>query len=233
LELQNRKVKIYVDGPEIKNIKDFLDFDGFTFNPSLYRKLGAKDYLEFSKEIIKQTKDKPISIEVFADDHESCLYQANKINELSENIYVKIPITYTNGDSTIKLIQKLSEDGIKLNITAIFTLDQIKNILDKIKDNRHILSIFSGRIYDIGLDAYEVFKEMSEYIHANSKCLSLWASCRMAYDLISSEKAKADIITMTPSLIKKINMFGKSPEEYSLDTVKAFFDDAKKAKFKI
>ncbi len=231
--MKSRKVKVYVDGPEIKDIKNFLDYDGFTFNPSLFKKLGATNYIEFSKKIIIETQGKPISIEVFADDYETCLYQAQKINELGKNIFVKVPITYTNGESTIKLIKKLTDEGIKLNITAIFTLDQIKNILEEIKNHPHILSIFSGRIYDIGKDASVLFKEMSDYIHSNSKCLSLWASCRMAYDLIASEKAGADIITMTPSLVKKINLFGTSPEEFSLDTVKGFYNDAKKAGFKI
>jgi transaldolase len=231
--MKNRKVKIYVDGSEINDIKSFLKFDGFTFNPSLFKKLGATNYIEFSKRILKETKDKPISIEVLADNFDICLDQAKKINELGDNVYVKIPITYTNGESTAKLIKKLSEDGIKLNITAIFTLKQIKNILNDIKDKQHILSIFSGRIYDIGLDASVLFKEMSDYIHANSKCLSLWASCRMAYDLIASEKAGADIITMPPALVKKITLFGKSPEEFSLDTVKGFYNDGKKIGFKI
>ncbi len=231
--MTSRKIKIYVDGPELKEIKNFQNFDGFTFNPSLFKKLGATDYLEFSKKIIVETKGKPISIEVFADDYDTCLYQAQKINDLGKNVFVKIPITYTNGESTVKLIKKLSSDGVKLNITAIFTLNQIKDILDEIKDSPHILSIFAGRIYDIGKDASILFKEMSDYIHSNSKCLSLWASCRMAYDLIASEKAGADIITMTPSLVKKINLFGTSPEDFSLDTVKGFYNDAKKAGFKI
>ena len=231
--MKNIKTKIYIDGPEVDDIKNFLNYDGFTFNPSLFKKLGAIDYLEFSKKIIKETKDKPISIEVFADDHDTCLNQAKKINALGSNIYVKIPITYTNGKSTIKLIEKLSNDKIKLNITAIFTLDQIRDILDAIKNYPHILSIFSGRIYDIGKDASILFKEMSDFIHSNSKCLSLWASCRMAYDLIAAEKAGADIITMTPSLVKKTKLFGTSPEDFSLDTVKGFYNDAKKAGFKI
>ena len=231
--MKNRKVKIYVDGPDINEIKNFLNFDGFTFNPSLFKKLGATNYMEFSKQIIQETNNKPISIEVFADDHDTCFDQAKKINALGKNIFVKIPITYTNGKSTIELIKKLSDQNIKLNITAIFTLDQIKNILNEIKEKQHILSIFSGRIYDIGLDAAYLFKEMSYYIHDNSNCFSLWASCRMAYDLITSEKSGADIITMTPNLVKKISLFGKSPEEFSLDTVKGFYDDAKKAGFKI
>ena len=118
----------------------------------------------FQKKLLRD-KDKPLSIEVFADDHKNCLNQAIKINALSKNIFVKIPITYTNGESTLKLIKELSDQNIKLNITAIFTIDQIKDILGDIKDKQHILSIFSGRIYDIGLDAASIFKEISNYIH--------------------------------------------------------------------
>jgi len=231
--MKKNKINIYVDGPTINEIPNFLKYDGFTFNPSLYRKLGAENYLDFSKKILEKTKNKPVSIEVFSDDFENCYAQAIKIKELSSDIYVKIPITYTNGDSTIDLIKKLSDEGVKLNITAIFTLDQIKKILGEIKNNKHILSIFSGRIYDIGLDAGELFREMSSYIHENSKCLSLWASCRMAYDLVTAEKAGGDIITMAPSFIEKLSLFGKKPEDFSLETVKGFFNDAKKANFKI
>ena len=137
--MKNRKVKIYVDGPDISEIKNFLNFDGFTFNPSLFKRLGATNYMEFSKQIIQETNNKPISIEVFADDYDTCFDQAKKINALGKNIFVKIPITYTNGKSTIELIKKLSDQNIKLNITAIFTLDQIKNILDEIKDKLHLI----------------------------------------------------------------------------------------------
>lgn len=231
--MKKNKINIYIDGPSIDEITSFLKYDGFTFNPSLYKKLGADNYLNFSKKILEKTENKPVSIEVIADDLENCYSQALKIKELSDNVYVKIPITYTNGESTIKLIKKLSDVGVKLNITAIFTLDQIKKILGEIKNDKHILSIFSGRIYDIGLDGGELFKGMSDYIHENSNCLSLWASCRMPYDLLAAEKAGGDIITMPPSFIQKLSLFGKKPEEFSLETVQNFFDDAKKANFKI
>lgn len=231
--MKKNNIKIYIDGAKLEEIKDFMQYDGFTFNPSLFKKLGAKDYLDFTKKIISQTKNKPVSIEVFADDEDTCYRQAKIINKLNTNIFVKIPITYTNGKSTKMLIKKLAEEDVKLNITAIFTLNQIKEIVEVVKSSDHILSIFSGRIYDIGLDASEVFKAISDFVHKNSKCQTLWASCRMAYDLISAQKSNADIITMTPSLVKKIKNFGKSPEEYSLETVKNFFNDAKDAGFKL
>ncbi len=231
--MNKNKIHIYIDGPSLDEITSFLKYDGFTFNPSIYKKLGAKNYLDFSKQILEKTDNKPVSIEVIADDFETCYLQAMKIKELDNNVFVKIPITYTNGESTITLIKKLTSEGVKLNITAIFTLGQVKKILGEIKDSKHILSIFSGRIYDIGLDGGALFKEMSDYIHNNSSCLSLWASCRMTYDLLAAEKAGGDIITMPPSFIQKLSLFGKKPEEFSLETVKGFFNDSKKANFKI
>ena len=231
--MSKSKIKVFVDGPEISEIKEFLNLDGFTFNPSLFKKLGAKDYLGFTKEILTETKNKPVSIEVFADDEENCLNQAKKIASLNKNIYVKVPITYTNGNSTKNLIKKLSGEGILLNITAIFTLDQAKEISSSLEDKRHILSIFSGRLYDIGIDAFEVFKNITTFAHNYTKCETLWASCRMAFDLKSAEKAGGDIITMTPQLIRKLKLFGKNPSEYSLETVKGFFNDAEKAGYEI
>ena len=231
--LKKRKIKVYVDGPNIDQIKSIDNVDGYTFNPSLFKKLGAKDYLEFTKNILKYTSDKPVSIEVFADDEENCYRQSKIIKDLSKNIYVKIPITYTNGSSTKKLIDRLTKENIKLNITAIFTLQQVKTVLDSLKNSKNILSIFSGRIYDIGLDAEKIFSEISDYVHANSSCETLWASCRMAYDLITATKCRADIITMSPDLIKKLKNFGKTCEDYSIETVKTFYQDAKESGFKI
>ena len=225
-------MELYADGPTLDEIEN-LNVDGYTFNPSLYKKLGATDYLDFSKKISTKITLKPISIEVIGDTHDECLRQGKIINKISNNIWVKVPITYTNGKSTKELIACLVEEGVKLNITAIFTIDQIKEIMEIIKDSNCILSIFSGRIYDIGLDAKSKFTDMSNLIHDNSNCKSLWASCRMAYDYFTAKEALADIITMSPSLINKMKLFKKDPIEYSRDTVIGFYEDAKKAGFKI
>ena len=131
------------------------------------------------------------------------------------------------------MIEKLTKENIKLNITAIFTLEQVKEVLSYLKNSKSILSIFSGRIYDIGLDAGKKFSEISNYAHENSSCKTLWASCRMAYDLITATECQADIITMSPDLIMKLKNFGKTPENYSIETVKAFYKDAKESGFKI
>lgn len=225
-------MELYADGPTLEELEN-LKVDGYTFNPSLYKKLGATNYLDFSKKIINKINSKPISIEVIGDNYEECFRQGKIISNLSNNIWVKIPISYTNGDSTKDLIFSLINEGVKLNITAIFTIDQIKEILEILKDSKTILSIFSGRIYDIGHDAKVKFMEMSSYIHNNSNCKSLWASCRMPYDYLSAKEASADIITMSTSLINKMKLFDKNPIEYSRETVVGFYEDAKKAGFKI
>ena len=228
-----KKIKLYLDGPNLSEITKIKLINGYTFNPSLFRKLKAKNYLNFTKKILKKTKKTPVSIEVFADDEKNCLQQAIKISQLSKNIYVKIPITYTNGKSTKKLLQKLVKLKIKINVTAIFTLKQIKQILPILKKTNNILSIFTGRIFDIGLDGYERFKNISNYVHKKSLCLTLWASCRMPYDYILAKKGNADIITMSPTMVAKMSKFKISPKTYSLDTVKGFYNDAKKSNFRI
>jgi transaldolase len=223
---------LYADGPTFDEI-DKLEVDGYTFNPSLYKKLGADNYIDFSKQIIKKIPKKPISIEVIGDNYNECLREAKVLSKLSDNIYVKIPIFFTNGSSTVKLINSLANENIKLNITAIFTIEQIKAILPTLKNSNSILSIFSGRIYDIGLDAAKKFSEMSTFIHDNSNCWSLWASCRMTYDYITAKKCSADIITMAPTLIDKMKLFKKNPLDYSKETVIGFYEDSLKAGYKI
>jgi len=231
----NKKIKIYADGPELDQInkKFIFHLDGYTFNPSLFRKLRVKNYLIFWKKIIKKCSNKPISFEVFGDDEKTMYRQALILSSLSKNVFVKIPISYTNGSTTKNLIKKLVKKKIKLNITAIFTLKQIKNILPIVKNSNCILSIFAGRIYDCGFDALKEMKIINNYIRRNSKCKSLWASCRMPYDIMSAIEAKTDIITMGIPMIKKIENFKLSREKYSLLTVKQFFVDAKKAKYKL
>ena len=225
-------MKLFADGPTLQEIKE-LKVDGYTFNPSLYKKLGAKNYIDFTKQIVSLTKDKSVSVEVIGDNYEECLSQALKLSKISKSFSIKIPIMFTNGSSSKKLIEKLIIEKVNLNITAIFTLEQIKEIIEPIKNTETILSIFAGRIYDIGIDAYKKFFKISEYVHQNSKCKVLWASCRMPYDYNKAKLSNADIITMAPSMIKKMQIFGKKPEEYSKETVIGFYQDALKAGFKI
>jgi transaldolase len=228
-------IKLYMDGPKLEEINKDYDviIDGYTFNPSLFKKNGAKDYLGYSKEILNICSNKPVSLEVFADDKIGMIEQGIKLHSLSENVYVKIPITFTNGESTIAVVKELLNQDVKLNITAIFTLDQIKEIIEVVKNSETILSIFAGRIYDCGVNAKEKVREMNEFIRENSKCKSLWASTRMPYDYVAANEINTDIITMQISHIEKLKMFGFDLNEYSLKTVKQFFDDAKSSGFKI
>lgn len=230
-----KTIKLYMDGPKLNEInKDYnIDIDGYTFNPSLFKKNGAKDYLGYSKEILSMCSNKPVSLEVFADDKSGMIEQGMKLHSLSENVYVKIPITFTNGESTNSVIEELLKQNVKLNITAIFTLDQIKKIIKTVQNSESILSIFAGRIYDCGVDAKQKVKEMNEFIKNNSKCKSLWASTRMPYDFVTATEIKTDIITMQISHIEKLKMFGLELSDYSLKTVKQFYEDAKSSGFKI
>ena len=229
-----KKIKLFADGPTLDEIKKFKDIDGYTFNPSLFKKLNVKNYIEFTNKILELINDKSISIEVLGDDEITCYDQAKKLSALSKCISVKIPITYTNGKLTNKLINKLVKENIKLNITAIFTLQQIKEIIDIVKNTDTILSVFAGRLFDIGIDANDKVKEISKFTHDHSNCKILWASCRQAYDYINAIKSNADIITMGTSTIKKLKLLNsKTPEAYSIETVKNFYEDAKNSGFKI
>jgi transaldolase len=228
-----KNIQTYLDGPRLTEIKKYRKkVDGFTFNPSLFKKLGAKDYIDFSKKIVKNCKNKPVSLEVIADDEKNCIRQAEILSKLGKNVYVKIPIMFTNGKTTKNVILKLVKKKIKLNITAIFSLKQIKEIIIIIKNTETILSIFSGRIYDIGIDAEETFREISKYVVKNSNCKTLWASCRMTFDYHVAKRAGANIITMPQTFIEKLKLNKIKPMKYSQLTVKSFYDDAKKSKFK-
>ena len=230
----NKKIKLFLDGPDLELIKLNSNslVDGYTFNPTLFRKLGVKNYINFCHEILLIEKNKPISFEVLSDTENKMIDEAIAISDLSNNSWVKIPITFTNGQSTINVINKI-KDHVKLNITAIFTIDQIKTILDDISSTKSILSIFGGRLYDIGVDAAKIIRKVSEYVHQNSNCELLWASPRMSYDIISAIECGCDIITMPNNLIKKLELFNLSPDEYSLQTVKMFYNDAIRSNYKI
>ncbi len=154
------------------------------------------------------------------------LRQARLLSSLGENVFVKIPITYTSGESTSFVLKTLIKEGININITAVFAEEQLKDTLPYLEGSNTIVSVFSGRIFDIGLDAVEITREIAEVVHSWDNCKVLWASPRMVYDIHNAFRAGCDIITMQPSLIKKLSLFGITPEEYSLDTVRMFYDDA-------
>ena len=220
--------EIYSDGPTLEEMAahDHNLVRGFTFNPTLFRNLGVVDYAAHSQKVVEACGGLPLSLEVFADDESGMIKQAVQLSAFGENVYVKIPITYTSGKSTIAVLRELADRGIKVNVTAVFSREQTERVLPALRDSESIISVFSGRLFDIGRDAVEDTLRISELVHAESNCKTLWASPRMSYDVKSAEDAGCDIITMKPSLIEKLALFGKTPEEYSLDTVKMFYRDA-------
>jgi len=231
----SKKIRVYLDGGTTEQINDKypVKISGYTFNPSLFKKNKVKDYLSASKKLAKLCKSKSLSLEVFADDENNMIRQAQLLKSLSKNIYVKIPIVFTNGKSTKKVICNLANQNIKMNITAIFHIDQVKEILEDIKNTNTILSVFVGRLNDSGLNGYEIMKKINKFVHKNSKCETLWASPRQVLDLKLAQETQTDIITMQSEMIKKIKLFGKNPIIYSKETVTQFYNDAKSCKYKI
>ena len=231
------KTKIFCDSADLKIIKKYNNntlVRGFTTNPSLMRLAGAKSYKNYSKKLLKICNKKPISLEVFGDTYEQMLNQANIINSWGSNIYVKIPVVNSSGKFSGKVINILSKRGIKLNITAIYSVKQVKNILSNLnKNSKTILSIFAGRMSDVGIDPAPIIKESARLTKKLKKVEILWASTREAYNYLQAKKYGCQIITMPPAIIEKISRFGKSSQELTIDTVKNFLKDSKKSKFKI
>ena len=229
--------KIFCDIADYKLIKKFNKkkiVKGFTTNPSLMRKAGAKNYEKYSKEILKICKKKPISFEVFGDNYKSMFEQALKINKWGKNVYVKIPVVNSKGLFTGKIIKELNKRKIKLNITAVYTARQTKQILKSInKKTKLIISIFAGRASDTGKDPIPEFKKSIMLSRKFKNVEILWASVREPYNYLQSKQLGCHIITIPPSIIEKIEKFGKSFDKLTKETVKNFLIDSKKSKFKI
>ena len=231
------KTKIFCDIADRGTISNFNKksiVNGFTTNPSLMRKAGAKSYEKYSKILLKICKKKPISLEVFADNFKDMERQALKINSWGKNIYVKIPVVNSKGKFTGQLIRKLNKKKIKLNITAVYTVLQVKKI-NQCLDNKtkSIISIFSGRIADAGKDPVPIIKKAIKIIKNKNKVEILWASTREPYNYTQAKQLGCQIITMPPKVIEKVSNFGKSFNSLTKDTVKAFLSDSKKSRFKI
>ena len=206
---------------------------GFTTNPSLMRKAGAKDYKSYSLEILKITK-KPVSCEVFADDEKNMILQGKKISKWGKNVYVKVPVLNSKGRFMGKVIKKLNKEKIKLNITAVYTHEQTKRILNCIdKKTKVIISIFAGRMADTGKDPISIFKKSINSARNYKNVEILWASTREPYNFLQASELRCHIITVPPNIIEKIENFGKSYFKLTIDTVKGFLKDSKKSKFKI
>ena len=229
--------QIYCDIADINVIKNYSKrkiVAGFTTNPSLMRKAGAKNYEKYSKEILRVCKNKPISFEVFADDYNNILKQAFKIKTWGKNVYVKIPVENSKGVFMGKVIKELSNNNIKMNITAVYTHKQTKRILSKIKKKSNvIISIFAGRAGDVGRDPIPEIKKSIKQAKKFKNVKILWASVREPYNYLQAKQLRCHIITIPPSIIEKIEKFGKTFKALTLETVKGFLIDSKKSKFNI
>lgn len=231
--------KIYCDIAEKKEIRKFISHplvSGFTTNPTLMRQAGVKNYEKYCKELLKILKNvnKSISFEVLADDYENMKRQALKINNWGKNIYVKVPVVNSKGKFQSKLISELSKKNVKLNITAVFSVDQTKKILKNIgKNSDVIISIFAGRLGDSGQNPVEIFKKSIQLKKRFKKVKILWASTREIFHFISAKQIKCEIITMPPQMINKLEGVGTSSKMLSIKTVEGFIKDTKKANFKL
>ena len=229
--------KIFCDIADLNLIKKFNKkkiVKGFTTNPSLMKKAGAKDYEAYSKKILKCCKKKPISFEVFSDDHKSMIKQGLKISNWGKNVYVKVPVVNSKNKFTGKVIKDLNSKGIKLNITAVYTAKQTKKILKVInRKTRVIISIFAGRAADTGKDPVPEFKKSVKMSKKFKNVEILWASVREPYNYIQSRQLNCHIITVPPAIIEKIENFGKTFDQLTIETVKTFLADSKKANFRI
>ena len=234
----NLDIEIFADGASLNSIETFNVnplIKGFTTNPTLMKKDGVKDYKEHSLKIAKLVNPKPVSFEVFSDDFDEMYDQAKPIAKWGENINVKIPITNTKGDSSETLINSLAKEGVKLNITAIFTLEQVKTALTSTVDSPYsIISIFAGRIADTGVDPEYICKaavELKNELNKNAKIL--WASPREVYNIFQAANSGCDIITVAHDILNKLGSIDKDLEQFSIETVKMFYNDASEAGYKI
>ncbi len=231
-------IKIFADGANledmIKHFNDNPDITGFTTNPSLMRKAGVTDYEAFAKDVLKQVTEAPISFEVFSDDLDEMERQAEKIATWGKNVYVKIPITNTKGESTARIVKSLSDKGVQLNITALFTLIQVEEIVQNLNPSTpSVISVFAGRIANTGVDPMPIMKESVQLASKLEFCEILWASTREALNIKQAEACGCQIITVPFDILKTIKHFGRDLTEYSLETVKMFYNDASEAGYKL
>ena len=230
-------IKVYSDGAVLETMLKDLNsglVSGFTTNPSLMKKAGITSYIGFAKEVLKDIKEFPVSFEVFADDIETMEKEAEKIASLGENVYVKIPVTNSKGESTVDLMKRLATKGVKINATAIFTLEQVREVVGALKAGTPgIVSVFAGRIADTGVDPVPIMKEALSICRQKDGVELLWASPRETYNIYQADELGVDIITCTSDLIQKLSLNGKDLPEYSLETVQMFLKDSTSLGFKI
>lgn len=231
------RIHLYSDGAEVREMVAARDgglVKGFTTNPTLMRKCGVSDYESFAREALAAVGDLPISFEVFADEFDEMERQARAIAMWGGSVYVKIPITNTRGDSSIELVRRLSAAGVKLNVTAILTLEQVNLVVEALDAHTPaIVSVFAGRIADTGRDPVPLMREAAAIVAQKPLAQLLWASPRELLNIFQANDCGCHIITVTPDLMKKLSLVGKDLDELSLDTVKMFFNDAAAAGYRL
>jgi transaldolase len=235
--IEQLKVKLFADGADLKSMLSLYKdpkIKGFTTNPTLMNKVGIRDYEAFAKEVLAAIPDRPVSFEVFADDFPSMLAQAKIINSWGSNVNVKIPVTNTKGEFTGPIIKELSAEGVQLNITAIMTLKQVQEIAKNLAPNIDtIVSVFAGRIADTGLDPMPIMRECVDILRDLPQAELLWASPRELLNIIQADEVGCQIITATPDILIKLKTLKRDLAEFSLETVKMFYNDAKAAGYTI
>ncbi|ESK64878.1 transaldolase [Abiotrophia defectiva] len=230
-------IKVFSDGAVLETMLHDLNsglVTGFTTNPSLMKKAGITSYIGFAKDVLKEITDYPVSFEVFADDLEGMEQEARRIAALGDNVYVKIPVTNSKGESTAPLIDRLTAEGIKVNVTAIFTVEQVREVVDALKSGTlAVVSVFAGRIADTGVDPMPIMREALAICRQKEGVELLWASPRETFNIYQADSLGVDIITCTSDLIKKLELKDKDLTEYSLETVQMFLRDSSSLGFTI
>ena len=237
LNIEEVKIKIFADGADLNGMKDMYQkpwISGFTTNPSLMKKAGVSDYSEFSRQVVEAIPDKPLSFEVFSDDFGKMAEEARIIHSWGKNVFIKIPVMNTLGQSSALLIRKLSEEGMALNVTAVLTPEQVEEVVSVFAPGTHnIVSVFAGRIADTGVDPQPIIRKSVELCQRKSDTEVLWASCRELFNIIQAQNCGADIITVTNAILNKVPMLGKDLFQLSKETVEMFSRDGKSLGYSI
>jgi transaldolase len=235
--LDQLNVKIFADGADLNGILELYHnpyIAGFTTNPTLMRKSGISDYEKFSRQVLEHICDRPISFEVFSDEFDEMEHQARKIASWGKNVYVKIPVTNTRRESSLELVCRLAAEGVKLNVTALMTLEQVSNVSEALgRYAPSYISVFAGRIADTGFDPIPLMKKAVEMMSPYQNQELIWASPRELLNVFHADDVGCHVITVTHDILKKLGLVGKDLDEFSLDTVKMFYQDAQKAGYHI
>lgn len=237
MHLSDLRVKLFSDGADLAGMLKIAQHDyikGFTTNPSLMRKAGVSNYQEFAREVLRHIRDRPISFEVFSDELDEMVRQARRIAAWGDNVYVKIPVTNTRTESTAAIVRTLARDGVKLNVTALFTLEQVRVVGEALRGGApSIVSVFAGRIADAGCDPVPFMRAAREILTTTPTAELLWASPRELLNVIQANDVGCHVITATNDILSKLHLLGKDLAEFSLDTVKMFYDDARSAGYQL